>query len=933
MSSSILKKPRVSKLAASPQTASNARKISSKSPKLSAAKPSSKPTEEGPDDAEGDKVSLPRTLRLTGKTRTWSAAELLSSDSEASGTGDDTPRRKKTKSQPKGTVKKSLHQSISEPSAQSSSSNKRPAQPSKKNVGKSGGGKPVGQSKTKKRPRKDPVQCKDSSKKVPLTSANTTNATVSLNCALPVKKESGMESELTDRNVKAWPAVQHDKAVRQPMVKGQDSPYKCSVQGCPSSTDKCFVGLWLFALPCEKSSAALRSAWLNNVPIDPEVNRPRSPRVCFQHFEKADFVSNKNRLVGLCNKAVPSVCVPTQTNPKMKGHSVHSKQPNVGIGAGAPGGSGNLIEAAKSKFMGRARADGKFKPKYGVCRKIGLKPAKHSLVKATEIVATAENSSDAASNAVFTGPSATDLQVSSAALNPVTKPSARHCAKTAPTKNGGLMRKSKSTVDNRISATGSSSKVKKQSNSMLERKANRISDISRTDIHPAVSSDSTGEPSSVSSSYSNCAATASAIGSSSNIAYNSKHLFGRETDPLSHRFSQLMDHSISVFAGTTSVPSSTDSTGQLRPFSDVMSATTPDISKPAATALLNGGTVATLEKELCTPELTVAKKPFTVASGMKPTAECLSSTSDFSAAGGTTKLMVKKEVVKNTNLLPADLGVSVTHYVPPENCKSRVDQIDGAVDGSNSCLSLPSSVLTSPPVPGPLCLPLTSESWSAGLMGEYRNHASSNSTGTTSPTCASSGECGIAKPSFAITSRWDCRRHSASLLNPSKVLPENAFCAASTRQSSPQSTKEQTLECAAEVGAGSEYDHTTGCNADFASKDQWDTPRRTVAIGQECVTGAGELELAVVPYQAQVSRPGSGSTCCTFSDHSSVPNENDGSEQGEESCDEWVPFDPSHGKYVVEKHCIGGEDLGMSVYCRLTWLPTSAADGKFSSGP
>uniref|UniRef100_A0A224YCW1 Micronuclear linker histone polyprotein n=1 Tax=Rhipicephalus zambeziensis TaxID=60191 RepID=A0A224YCW1_9ACAR len=920
MSSSIRKKPRVSMLAASPQTASNESKTSSKSPKLSAAKPSGKPNEEGPDDAESDQVTSPRTLRLTGKTRTWSAAELLSSDSEASDTGTNPLCRKKKKPRPKGTVKKSLHQSTGEPSAQASSSKKRPTQPSKKNVGKSGGSKPLGQPKTKKKPQKDPLQCKDSPEKAPLSSANMMDATVGLNSASPVKKASVMRSELTDMNVKACPAFQRDKTVRQPMVKEKDSPYKCSVQGCPSSTDKCFVGLWLFALPSEKSSALLRSAWLNSLPIDEEVNRPQSPRVCFQHFGKDDFVSIKNRLVGLYEEAVPSVRIPTQTNPQMKGRSFHENPPNVSIGTGVPAGSGNISATAKAKFMSRARVDGKFKSKYGVSRKMGLKPAKHSLIRATEMVATVENSSSAASNSVFTGTNEADVQTSSAVLNPITKPNARHGAKTAPIKNGGLVRKkkSKSAVDSRmISTTGGKSKVKKQSDSMLKPEA----DVSQTDIHPAVSSktDETGVASSVSSCHSKRAAT-SLIGSSSNLVYRSKHPFGRERGPMPQCFSKLMDLSISVFAGTSSVPSNTDSTSQLRTIRDITSALMPDISPPGATTLLNGGTITTLEKEFCTSELTLAKKQFTATGGMKPTADRLSSASGLSAA-------------EETDLFPADFGINVIHYTSSENCKSHVDQIDGTVGRSDSRLSLPSSALTSPLLPVPLCLPSTSESWSSGLMGEYQNRASSNSIAATSLTCPSSGERGIAESSYAMTNRWDCRQGSAASLNTGEVSPENAFRAASTRHSSSQSTKEQNLECIAEVGAGSESCHTTGCNADFGSKDQWNISKSTVAIGQECRTGASELELAVVPYRAPVSRPGSSSTGCTFSDHSSAPNENDDSEQGEESCDEWVPFDPSHGKYVVEKQYIGGEDLGMSVYCRLTWLPTAAAAGKFSSGP
>ncbi|KAH8021238.1 hypothetical protein HPB51_013913 [Rhipicephalus microplus] len=547
-------------LPASPQAAYNASKTSSESPK-----PSDKPSEEGaPGDAGSDEVTSPRTLRLTNKTRTWSAAELLSSDSESSDTGNNRPRGKKKKPRPKGTAKKSLHRSASEPSSQAGSSKKGLAQPSKKNVCKSGGGEPVGQPKTRKSPQKGPVHCKASSEKTSLNSANTTDAAVSLNSALPVK-EASMDSGRTNANAKAPPALQRDKAVRQPTIKEKDSPYRCSVQGCPSNTDECCIGLWLFALPCEEDSAPLRSAWLNSVPIDEEVNRPRSPRVCFRHFEKDDFVSNKNRLAGLYEKAVPSIRIPTQTNPKVKCKSFQGNQPNVSIRTGAPVGS--------------------------------------------------------------------------------------------------------------------------------------------------------------------------------------------------------------------------------------------------------------------------------------------------------------------------------------------------------------------------------SESWSVGSKGEYQNRASSNSIGTTSLTCASSGKCEIVESSYAVTTQWDCSRGSAPLLSPSERLPQNVFSAVSSKHSSSQSAKEQTFERTAEVGAGSsESNHTTACNAAFASKDQCNTFGNIVAIGQECRREPSVLEREVIPYREHVSRPGSRSTCCT-PDHSSVLTENGDSEQSEGSADEWVPFDPSHEKYVIEKQYIEGEDLGMSVYCKIRWLPTSAAAIKFGGGP
>lgn len=845
-------------LPASPQAAYNASKTSSESPK-----PSDKPSEEGaPGDAGSDEVTSPRTLRLTNKTRTWSAAELLSSDSESSDTGNNRPRGKKKKPRPKGTAKKSLHRSASEPSSQAGSSKKGLAQPSKKNFCKSGGGEPVGQPKTRKSPQKGPVHCKASSEKTSLNSANTTDAAVSLNSALPVK-EASMDSGRTNANAKAPPALQRDKAVRQPTIKEKDSPYRCSVQGCPSNTDECCIGLWLFALPCEEDSAPLRSAWLNSVPIDEEVNRPRSPRVCFRHFEKDDFVSNKNRLAGLYEKAVPSIRIPTQTNPKVKCKSFQGNQPNVSIRTGAPVGSSNLQTADKAKFINRARTDGKLKSKFGISRNIGLIRARM------------------------------------------------------------------------ISTTSSSSKVRKLPELRPKPKPGQISNISLTYTQPAVSSktNASKEASSLLSSHSKGATTAGSISSSSNFVYHSKLLFHKETSPMSHCFSKIIDQSISVFSGTSSVPSNTDSMSQLKPVGEITSAPMPDVSQLVAPALLSGGTVATLEKQFRAPELTVAKKPFTASSGMKPTAECFFSASGLSVVEDAIKVMMKQKVVKETNLFSAGVGGNVAHYGSRENRESLAAQIDGTVGRSDSRLSLQSSELNSSLLPVPIRLPSTGESWSVGSKGEYQNRASSNSIGTTSLTCASSGKCEIVESSYAVTTQWDCSRGSAPLLSPSERLPQNVFSAVSSKHSSSQSAKEQTFERTAEVGAGSsESNHTTACNAAFASKDQCNTLGNIVAIGQECRREPSVLEREVIPYREHVSRPGSRSTCCT-PDHSSVLTENGDSEQSEGSADEWVPFDPSHEKYVIEKQYIEGEDLGMSVYCKIRWLPTSAAAIKFGGGP
>ncbi|XP_077527071.1 uncharacterized protein LOC144138585 isoform X2 [Haemaphysalis longicornis] len=100
------------------------------------------------------------------------------------------------------------------------------------------------------------------------------------------------------------------KAVRQPVLKEKGTAYKCSVSQCPLSTRECAVGLWLFALPCKKTYAKLRADWEASIKIDPKINHPLSPRVCFRHFAKTDFVSRKQRLLGLEEYAVPTIQVP-----------------------------------------------------------------------------------------------------------------------------------------------------------------------------------------------------------------------------------------------------------------------------------------------------------------------------------------------------------------------------------------------------------------------------------------------------------------------------------------------------------------------------------------------------------------------------------------------------------------------------------------------
>ncbi|KAH8036441.1 hypothetical protein HPB51_000543 [Rhipicephalus microplus] len=88
------------------------------------------------------------------------------------------------------------------------------------------------------------------------------------------------------------------------MVKGPGSLYKCCVSGCRASGREPFTGIWLFSLPADE---ALESSWREKLPIDPEISRPRSPRVCFQHFRDKDFVVFKGRPRGVAEEAVPTL--------------------------------------------------------------------------------------------------------------------------------------------------------------------------------------------------------------------------------------------------------------------------------------------------------------------------------------------------------------------------------------------------------------------------------------------------------------------------------------------------------------------------------------------------------------------------------------------------------------------------------------------------
>lgn len=85
-------------------------------------------------------------------------------------------------------------------------------------------------------------------------------------------------------------------------VKKADKTYYCCVRGCDSGDTSDKDGLWLFAMP-EKQE--IKSEWVERLPINYERNQPLSPRVCFRHFDKSDFVRRQQRLLGLREDAIP----------------------------------------------------------------------------------------------------------------------------------------------------------------------------------------------------------------------------------------------------------------------------------------------------------------------------------------------------------------------------------------------------------------------------------------------------------------------------------------------------------------------------------------------------------------------------------------------------------------------------------------------------
>ncbi|XP_037523697.1 uncharacterized protein LOC119400865 [Rhipicephalus sanguineus] len=118
----------------------------------------------------------------------------------------------------------------------------------------------------------------------------------------PSSPNEEFESRADDENLKMVDKSQPPIWMRVPQVKGEGSFYKCCVWGCRAAGPEPFTGIWLFSLPADE---ALRSTWCENLPVDPEINRPLSPRVCFQHFDEEDFVVVRGRPRGIAEDAVP----------------------------------------------------------------------------------------------------------------------------------------------------------------------------------------------------------------------------------------------------------------------------------------------------------------------------------------------------------------------------------------------------------------------------------------------------------------------------------------------------------------------------------------------------------------------------------------------------------------------------------------------------
>lgn len=122
---------------------------------------------------------------------------------------------------------------------------------------------------------------------------------------LAPRKESAWDDDTDtgDKNVTWNSCFRPPRLMRMPELKKEGSSYKCCVRGCRAAGNEPFTGIWLFALPADKT---LKSAWFESIRIDPEINRPLSPRLCFEHFKKEDFIVFKDRPIGLVDNAVPT---------------------------------------------------------------------------------------------------------------------------------------------------------------------------------------------------------------------------------------------------------------------------------------------------------------------------------------------------------------------------------------------------------------------------------------------------------------------------------------------------------------------------------------------------------------------------------------------------------------------------------------------------
>ncbi|XP_049511671.1 uncharacterized protein LOC119464985 isoform X4 [Dermacentor silvarum] len=154
-------------------------------------------------------------------------------------------------------------------------------------------------------------KCEDSPGETAQTSKGDKATFKPISSCSSITQQAGRQSEVPAGTWHHTMALAKQVPYRKPDCKTTNSQYKCSVTGCPHANFMDCVGLWLFPIPDKKEEASLHSAWLQSVPVDFNVNRPLSPRVCFKHFDvEKDFVSFCKRLVGLQSWAVPSKVPP-----------------------------------------------------------------------------------------------------------------------------------------------------------------------------------------------------------------------------------------------------------------------------------------------------------------------------------------------------------------------------------------------------------------------------------------------------------------------------------------------------------------------------------------------------------------------------------------------------------------------------------------------